>query len=72
MKVTRLKMFERPNQPVEGDLLHADGSATPVELILRPVDYGTRTPPIAVLAQGGARDGVLNLGGYRRMASLPG
>ncbi len=37
---TRLKLFERPNQPVEGDLLHADGSATPVELILRPVDYG--------------------------------
>src|SRR6202521_1579823 len=37
---TRLKLFERPNQPVEGDLLHADGSSTPVELILRPVDYG--------------------------------
>jgi diguanylate cyclase (GGDEF)-like protein/PAS domain S-box-containing protein len=37
---TRLKLFERPNQPVEGDLLHADGSRTPVELILRPVDYG--------------------------------
>jgi diguanylate cyclase (GGDEF)-like protein/PAS domain S-box-containing protein len=37
---TRLKLFERPNQTVEGDLLHADGSQTPVELILRPVDYG--------------------------------
>jgi diguanylate cyclase len=37
---TRLKLFERSNQPVEGDLLHADGSRTPVELILRPVDYG--------------------------------
>jgi diguanylate cyclase (GGDEF)-like protein/PAS domain S-box-containing protein len=37
---TRLKLFERPNQPVEGDLLHADGSRTPVELILRTVDYG--------------------------------
>jgi diguanylate cyclase len=37
---TRLKLFERPNQSVEGDLLHADGSRTPVELILRPVDYG--------------------------------
>ena len=37
---TRLKLFERPNQPIEGDLLHADGSRTPVELILRPVDYG--------------------------------
>jgi diguanylate cyclase (GGDEF)-like protein/PAS domain S-box-containing protein len=37
---TRLKLFERPNQPVEGDLLHADGTRIPVELILRPVDYG--------------------------------
>jgi diguanylate cyclase (GGDEF)-like protein/PAS domain S-box-containing protein len=37
---TRLRLFERPNQPVEGDLLHADGTTTPVELILRRVDYG--------------------------------
>jgi diguanylate cyclase (GGDEF)-like protein/PAS domain S-box-containing protein len=39
---TRLKLFERPNRPVEGDLLHADGARTPVELILRTVDYGGR------------------------------
>jgi diguanylate cyclase (GGDEF)-like protein/PAS domain S-box-containing protein len=39
---TRLKLFERPDQPVEGDLLHADGSHRPVELILRSVDYGGR------------------------------
>jgi diguanylate cyclase (GGDEF)-like protein/PAS domain S-box-containing protein len=37
---TRLKLLERPNQPVEADLLRADGSRTPVELILRLVDYG--------------------------------
>ena len=37
---TRLKLFNRPNHPVEGDLLHADGSRTPVEMILRSVDYG--------------------------------
>jgi diguanylate cyclase (GGDEF)-like protein/PAS domain S-box-containing protein len=37
---TRLKLFERPNQPVEGDLIHADGDRTPVEMILRSVDYG--------------------------------
>ena len=37
---TRLKLFERQNQPVEGELLHTDGSTAPVELILRPVDYG--------------------------------
>jgi diguanylate cyclase (GGDEF)-like protein/PAS domain S-box-containing protein len=37
---TRLKLFERPNQPVEGELLRADGGRTPVELILRPIDFG--------------------------------
>src|ERR1700688_2359594 len=37
---TRLKLFERPNQPIEGDLLHPDGSRTPVEIIMRSVDYG--------------------------------
>jgi diguanylate cyclase (GGDEF)-like protein/PAS domain S-box-containing protein len=36
---TRLKMLGRPDQPVEGELLHADGSKTPVELILRVVDF---------------------------------
>jgi diguanylate cyclase (GGDEF)-like protein len=37
---TRLKLFERPNEPVEGELLHADRSRRPVELLLRTVDYG--------------------------------
>jgi diguanylate cyclase len=36
---TRLKLIERPNQPIEGDLRHADGSMSPVELIMRPVDF---------------------------------
>jgi diguanylate cyclase (GGDEF)-like protein/PAS domain S-box-containing protein len=47
---TRLKLFERPNQPVEGDLLHSDGSRTPVELILRAVDYGGK-PHHAIAAR---------------------
>src|SRR5262249_41962465 len=34
-----LKLSDRPNHPVEGDLLHPDGSLTPAELILRPVDF---------------------------------
>jgi diguanylate cyclase len=37
---TRLKLFERPNEPIEGELLHADGARRPVELLLRTVDYG--------------------------------
>jgi diguanylate cyclase len=38
-EATRLKLVERPDQPLEGDLLHADGSRVPVELILRPIDF---------------------------------
>jgi diguanylate cyclase len=37
---TRLKLSDRPNQPIEGDLRNADGSTAPVELIRRPVDFG--------------------------------
>ncbi len=36
----RYKLFEQPNQSLEGELLHVDGSKSPVELILRPIDYG--------------------------------
>jgi diguanylate cyclase len=37
---TRLKLSDRPNRSVEGDLHGADGSKIPVELIRRPVDFG--------------------------------
>jgi diguanylate cyclase (GGDEF)-like protein/PAS domain S-box-containing protein len=37
---TRLQLLERPDQPVEGELLHSDGSRMPVELILRSIDFG--------------------------------
>jgi diguanylate cyclase (GGDEF)-like protein/PAS domain S-box-containing protein len=37
---TRLKLSDRPNRSVEGDLRGADGSKIPVELIRRPVDFG--------------------------------
>ena len=41
-EATRLKLTERPNQPIEGQLQRADGSMTPVELIVRPVDFAGR------------------------------
>ncbi len=37
---TRLRLFERPDQPLEGDLVRGDGSIAPVELISRPLDFG--------------------------------
>jgi diguanylate cyclase (GGDEF)-like protein/PAS domain S-box-containing protein len=38
----RANLIERPDHPLEGDVMHSDGSAVPVELILRPVDFGGR------------------------------
>jgi diguanylate cyclase (GGDEF)-like protein/PAS domain S-box-containing protein len=35
----RSKLQNSPNQPVEAELRHVDGSIIPVELILRPIDY---------------------------------
>jgi diguanylate cyclase len=37
---TLLKLADRPNQPIEGELHHTDGAKVPVELIRRPVDFG--------------------------------
>ena len=42
-EATRLKLIGRPNQPIEAELRHVDGSLTPVELILRPVDFGGKS-----------------------------
>ena len=36
----RARLLAAPNQPVEADLRHVDGSMIPVELILRPIDFG--------------------------------
>jgi diguanylate cyclase len=40
---TRLKLSDRPDRSVEGDLHGADGSKIPVELIRRPVDFGGKS-----------------------------
>jgi diguanylate cyclase len=42
-ELTRLKLSEHPNKPIEGVLRHADGSMTPVELIQRPVDFAGKS-----------------------------
>jgi diguanylate cyclase (GGDEF)-like protein/PAS domain S-box-containing protein len=44
---TRLKLFERTNVPIEGDVLKANGAPSPVELILRPLDFAGK-PHLAV------------------------
>jgi len=48
-EATRLKLFGRPNQPIEAELRQSDGSAVPVELILRPIEFaGKQHHAIAV------------------------
>jgi len=41
-EATRLKLIERPNQPIEAELHRANGTMAPVELIQRPVDFAGR------------------------------
>ena len=38
-EATRLKLLQGPDTLIEVDLLRADGSRIPVELVLRPVDF---------------------------------
>jgi diguanylate cyclase (GGDEF)-like protein/PAS domain S-box-containing protein len=40
--VARFKLMSKPNQPVETELRHRDGSVTPVELIMRPIIFAER------------------------------
>jgi diguanylate cyclase len=44
---TRLKLAERPNQVIEGEVHRSDGTISPVELILRPIDFAG-TPHVAI------------------------
>ena len=40
--VARLELMSRPNHPIETELRHHDGAATPVELIMRPIIFAER------------------------------
>ncbi len=39
-KFTRVKLFQRQNEAVEGELRHASGATIPVELIMRSITFG--------------------------------
>jgi diguanylate cyclase (GGDEF)-like protein/PAS domain S-box-containing protein len=41
-QVARTELLTQPNQPVETELRHRDGSLTPVELILQPIVFSGR------------------------------
>jgi len=40
--IVRAKLMSRPNQAIETELRHRDGSMTPVELIMRPIIFAER------------------------------
>src|SRR5579862_1824338 len=40
--VARFKLMSKPNQAVETELRHRDGSMTPVELLMRPIIFAER------------------------------
>jgi diguanylate cyclase (GGDEF)-like protein/PAS domain S-box-containing protein len=40
---TRLQLSDDPEQPIEGEMRHADGTRTPVELIVRSIDFAGKT-----------------------------
>ncbi len=41
-KITRIKLVQRQNEAIEGELRQADGSKIPVELIMRPITFGEK------------------------------
>ncbi|MGD0846806.1 bifunctional diguanylate cyclase/phosphodiesterase [Bradyrhizobium sp.] len=41
-QIARTELLSRPNEPIETELRHRDGSLTPVELILRPIVFAGR------------------------------
>jgi diguanylate cyclase (GGDEF)-like protein/PAS domain S-box-containing protein len=72
---TRLKLQNRSNNVVEGDLLRADGSRTPVELIQRPVDFAGK-PHVAIavrdlLARKQAEEHIRFLAHHDALTGLP-
>jgi len=71
----RAKLQGSPNQPVEAELRHEDGSMIPVELILRPIDFaGTAHQVIAVRnlqARKKAEQHIRYLAHHDALTSLP-
>ncbi|HEX7884184.1 MAG TPA: diguanylate cyclase, partial [Afipia sp.] len=71
----RTKLLATPNQPVEADLRHTDGSMIPVELILRPIDFGGRAHHVIAVrnlrARKEAEQHIRYLAHHDALTSLP-
>jgi diguanylate cyclase len=74
-EATRLKLRNRPNNAIEDELLHADGSRTPVELIQHRVDFAGK-PHFAIavrdlLARKQAEEHIRFLAHHDALTGLP-
>jgi diguanylate cyclase (GGDEF)-like protein/PAS domain S-box-containing protein len=73
--VARAKLLSQPNQAVETDLRHLDGSLTPVELILRPIVFAGRPHHVVAVrdlkARKNAEQHIYFLAHHDALTSLP-
>jgi diguanylate cyclase (GGDEF)-like protein/PAS domain S-box-containing protein len=74
-QAARSELLSRPNQPVEMDLRHRDGSLTPVELILRPIVFAGRPHHVVAVrdlkARKDAEEHIYFLAHHDALTSLP-
>ena len=71
----RTELLSRPNQPVEMELRHRDGSLTPVELILRPIVFAGRPHQVVAVrdlkARKDAEEHIYFLAHHDALTELP-
>ena len=74
-QVARTELLSRPNEPVETELRHRDGSLTPVELILRPIVFAGRPHQVVAVrdlkARKDAEQHIYFLAHHDALTSLP-
>ena len=74
-QAARSELLSRPNQPVEMDLRHRNGSLTPVELILRPIVFAGRPHHVVAVrdlkARKDAEEHIYFLAHHDALTALP-
>jgi diguanylate cyclase (GGDEF)-like protein/PAS domain S-box-containing protein len=74
-QVARTELLTQPNQPVETELRHRDGSLTPVELILQPIVFSGRPHHVVAVrdlkARKDAEQHIYFLAHHDALTSLP-